>query len=291
MKSKLSKICKVIEEADLYSYNTFKLHSKCKMLLLVDKVVDLKKVINILNEYSVRWFMIGNGSNIILPNYYDGVVIKYCNNEYKLDNDLLYVSSGVMLNKIASEVSNMGYAGLDFATGIPGTIGGSIVGNAGAYGSSISNVLVSASVYDGKDIYEISNEDFEFKYRDSKLKGKHDVVILSAVFKLEKADKEELKKVILERTNKRIETQDLANPSNGSVFRNPDGFAAGKLIDDLGLKGYRVNDAVVSKKHANFIINEGNATSKDIIELIDIIKSKVKDEYNIELHLEQEIIL
>lgn len=290
MKSKLSKICNVIFDADLYSYNTFKLHSKCRMLLLVNDDGNLKSVIDILNKNHLNWFVIGNGSNIILPNYYDGAIIKYCNYDYKIENDCLYVSSGCMLNKIASDISNLGYAGLDFATGIPGTIGGSIVGNAGAYGSSISNVLISAIVYDGENVYEMSNEDFEFSYRQSKLKGRRDIVILSAVFKLEKADKNELKKLIVERMNKRMETQDLNNPSNGSVFRNPEGLAAGKLIDDLGLKGYRVNGAMVSMKHANFIINDGNATADDIIKLIDIVKSKVKNQYDIELHLEQEII-
>lgn len=290
MIEKINKICNVIEDADLYSYNTFKLHSKCKGLVIVNNESDLKSIIDILNGESSKWFIIGNGSNIILPSYYDGIIIKYNNTEYKVESDRLYVSSGCMLNKVASEMCNLGYTGFEWATGIPGTIGGSVVGNAGAYLSSISEILISATVYDGKSVYEMSNSDFNFEYRNTCLKGRRDIVVLSAVFKLEKGNIDEIKALVLDRTNRRIASQDLKNPSNGSVFRNPEGFAAGKLIDDLGLKGFSVNDAMVSNIHANFFINKGNASSEDIIELIDIVKSKVKDEYDIELHLEQEII-
>ena len=195
-----------------------------------------------------------------------------------------------MLNRVASEISAKSYTGWEWATGIPGTLGGSIVGNAGAYKSSISELLIKATVYDGKKIYEMTNEDFKYEYRNSSLKGKRNIMILSAEFKLTKGDNKEIRDLIFDRTKRRIETQDLKNPSNGSVFRNPEGLSAGKLIDDLGLKGLSVNDAMVSKIHANFIINNGNATSEDIVELINIVKSKVKEHYDIELHLEQEII-
>lgn len=290
MIEKINEICNVIEEADLFSYNTFKLHSKCKGLVLVNNETDLKSVIEILNSYSSKWFILGNGSNVILPSYYDGIIIKYCNSEYRIEEDKLYVSSGCMLNKIASEMCNLGYTGFEWATGIPGTIGGSIVGNAGAYLSSISEILISATVYDGKSVYEMNNSDFNFEYRNTCLKGKRDIVVLSAVFKLEKGNVDEIKALVLDRTNRRIASQDLKNPSNGSVFRNPEGFAAGKLIDDLGLKGYSVNDAMVSNIHANFIINNGKANSEDIIKLINIVRDKVKEEYDINLYLEQEII-
>lgn len=288
MIKELNKICEVYEDFDLCQYNTFKLHSKCKAFLIVKTVEELKRVIDVIKDS--KWFVIGNGSNIILPEYYDGFIIKYDNTEYKIESDKLYVSSGCMLNKIASEVSNLGYTGFEWATGIPGTIGGSVVGNAGAYLSSISNVLISATVYDGKNIYEMSNSDFNFEYRNSCLKGRHDIVVLSCVFKLEKGNLEEIKALILDRTNRRIASQDLKNPSNGSVFRNPEGVAAGKLIDDLGLKGTSINDAVVSTIHANFIINSGNAKSEDIINLIELVRTKVKEGYDIDLHLEQEII-
>ncbi len=287
---KLKKICEVKENYDLVSYNTFKLHSICKAFVIAITEKELIKVCEILFNSNEKYLVIGNGSNIILPKYFDGFIIKYCNNLYDIKNNTLSASSGCMLNRVASEMSAMCYTGWEWATGIPGTLGGSIVGNAGAYKSSISDLLIKARVYDGKEIYEMSNEDFKYEYRNSSLKGRRDIVILSAEFKLTKGDNDQIRDLIFDRTKRRIETQDLKNPSNGSVFRNPEGLSAGKLIDDLGLKGLSVNDAMVSKIHANFIINTGNATSKDIIKLIKIVKEKVKEHYDIELHLEQEII-
>ena len=195
-----------------------------------------------------------------------------------------------MLNKLSNKVSNMGYKGLEWACGIPGSIGGSIVGNAGSFKSSISEVLISATLFNGKKIIEMSNEELKFQYRDSILKHKKNLIVLSCKIKLEKYDANELKKIILENNQKRVSTQDLINPSNGSVFRNPEGYSAGKLIDDLGFKGYKINDAMVSLKHANFIVNTGNAKSEDIIKLIKKVKKEVKKQYNIDLVLEQEII-
>ena len=291
MEEKLDKICKIYKNFDMYSNNTFRLHSIRKYFIKIEGIEQLKKIINILKEYNSKWFVIGNGSNVILPSYYDGVIIKLEGlNNYKIENNVLYAESGCMLNKIASIVSNQEYTGFEWATGIPGTIGGSVVGNAGAYLKSISDLLISAIVYDGEHIYEMSNEDFKYKYRDSILKGNHNIVVLSCKFKLEKGNINEIKSLITDRTNRRLATQDLKNPSNGSVFRNPETVPAGKLIDDAGLKGTRVNDAQVSEIHANFIINKANATSEDIIKLIDIVKTKVKDVYDIDLYLEQELI-
>lgn len=291
MEEKLNKICKLYKDFDMYSNNTFRLHSKTKYFIKVKNIEQLKDIIYILKEYNSKWFVIGNGSNVILPSYYDGVIIKLEGlNNYKIENDILYTEAGCMLNKIATIVSNKEYTGFEWATGIPGTIGGSVVGNAGAYLKSISDLLITATVYDGEKIYEMSNEDFEYEYRNSILKGNHNIIVLSCKFKLEKGNIDQIKTLINDRTNRRIATQDLKNPSNGSVFRNPESVPAGKLIDDAGLKGTCVNDAQVSKIHANFIINKSNATSEDIIKLIDIVKTKVKDIYDIELHLEQEII-
>ena len=291
MIEELSKICKCLSEVNMKKYNTYRLVNHAKIMVFPNNVEELKEVVNIINKNKSKSFVIGNGSNIILPEYYDGVIINLSNfNKYEIKDDILTVESGVMLNKLATVVSNMGYAGLDFATGIPGTIGGSINGNAGSFGSSISEVLIDATIFDGKKVIVLENKDFKFDYRYSILKDKKNYMVLSARIRLTKADVEELKEVILERTNKRIASQDLSHPSNGSVFRNPEGLAAGKLIDDLGLKGYSVGDAMVSYKHANFIINNGHATTENIIDLIDKIKKDVKDHYDIDLHLEQEII-
>ncbi len=195
-----------------------------------------------------------------------------------------------MLNKLANELSSKGYTGIEWATGIPGTIGGAIYGNAGAYKSSMSEILVDVTLLDNENIITLKNEKLEFNYRDSLLKHRKNLIVLSCNMKLEKGNIDEIKKTIEERTLKRIETQPLEYPNCGSVFRNPEGMAAGKLIDDSGLKGYTEGGAKISEKHANFIINYDNATSEDIIKLIELIKDKIKKNYNIDLVLEQEII-
>ena len=292
MIDKLKKICRLEENVDLKKYNTFKLESKSLGMIFPKDEDELIKVVDILKKSKSKFFVIGNGSNIILPEFYDGIIINLSNfNKYELKDDIVYAQSGVMLNMLASKITNLGYSGLDFATGIPGTIGGSIYGNAGCFGSSMSKVVISARLFDGKKIIELNNKDLKFEYRSSLLKDKKkDWIILSCKLKVEKGNLEELKALVLDRTNKRISSQDLVHPSNGSMFRNAEGLIAGKLIDDLGLKGFKIGDAMVSPIHANFIVNDGNATSEDIIKLVDKIKKDVKKEYNVDLVLEQEII-
>ncbi len=291
MINELKSICEIKENFDLKKYNTFKLECTTKYFIEPNNEEELIKIIDILNNNKSKYMIIGNASNIILPPYYDGVIIKLTNlNSYRLEDDIVYCEAGCMLNKLANEITSKGYSGLDFAVGVPGTIGGAVYGNAGCYGSSIGEVLISATIYNGKDIVELDNSKLDFKYRYSILKEKKDWIVLSCKFKVEESNLEELKALVLERTNKRIASQDLSHPSNGSVFRNPEGYASGKLIDDLGLKGYKIGGAMVSYKHANFIINEDNATQEDILKLIDKIKKDVKDNYDIDLILEQEII-
>ena len=291
MIKELNEICKTIENADLTKYNTYRLNSFCDALVLVKSVDELKSVLEVIKKYKSKYFVIGNGSNVIIPEHYDGVIIKLELKDYKIDNDIVEVESGCMINKLANELINLGYAGLDFACGIPGTVGGSIYGNAGAYGSDISQTLISVKVLDGNKIVELSNKDLEFGYRTTMFKtSKKRYVILSAKFKLEHGNKEELLSVCKERMQKRLASQDLEHPSCGSVFRNPEGDAAGRLIDAAGLKGYSIGGASVSYKHANFIINSNKATYTDIVKLIKYIQKQIKKIYDIDLILEQQII-
>ena len=154
----------------------------------------------------------------------------------------------------------------------------------------MSDIIKDVTILDNDKVIKLSNQELEFNYRTSILKNKKDFIVLSCNINLEKGNIDEIKKTIEERTLKRIETQPLDYPSCGSVFRNPEGMSSGKLIDDLGLKGYQIGGAKISEKHANFIINYNNATSEDIIKLIELIKNKIKKNYNIDLVLEQEII-
>ena len=289
MIEELSKICNVLEKENIK--NTFKLDSKCYAMIKPNNVDELIEVISIINKYNYKYIVLGNASNVILPPYYSGIVIKLDNfNNYEIKDNVLYVESGVMINKLANDLINMGYKGLDFAVGIPGTIGGCVYSNAGCYGSSIDKVLISAKVFNGKEVIELSNQDLEFDYRDSLLKRRKNYIVLSCKFQLTTDDVYKLKSEAKERSVKRMISQDLTHPSNGSVFRNPKDASAGKLIDEANLKGCSVNDAMVSLIHANFIINNGNATQKDIVSLIKIVKDKIKEENGIDLILEQEII-
>lgn len=289
MIEKLKSKFECIENASLLNYNTYRLDTKCKLLVFPRDIFEFQEIMYILN--GSKYFILGNGSNIILPDYYDGVVIKlkYFNN-YNIFDEYIEVDSGVMINKLSMELSKLGYKGFEWASGIPGTIGGCIYNNAGCYGSEISDNLIDVTVFCDNKIYRLRKDELSFSYRNSTFKMNNKFVILKAKFKFEKGDPEELLDLIKVRTNKRIESQPLEYPSCGSVFRNPEGLIAGKLIDEANLKGKCVGGAMVSNKHANFIINNGNATPEDIIKLINEIKNTIKKNYNIDLVLEQEII-
>ena len=179
MIEKLSKICETIENIDLKSYNTFRFDCKAFAMIKPSNEKELIDAINVIKENNYKYFVIGNGSNIILPEYYNGIIINLEKfNKYEIKDDILNVESGCMLNKIATEISYKGYKGLEFASGIPGTVGGSVVGNAGAFNSSISEVLLSIKVYDGKSIKELSNKDLKFEYRNSMLKNNKNIIVL-----------------------------------------------------------------------------------------------------------------
>lgn len=276
---------------DLTNYNTMKLISKCYMMMHPNNVDELKSVISVIKKYKYKHIVLGNGSNIILPKYYDGIVIKLDKfNKMNINDRNIYVESGYMINKLASEVSSLGYTGLEWATGIPGTVGGAIYSNAEAYKCPISDIVKYVTIFDGNNIKTFSNKDVKFEYRSSIFRHKKNLIILSCNIEVNKGDADTIKELIAERTKRRMDTQPLTVPSCGSVFRNPENAFAGKLIEDLGYKGYKVGGAKVSDKHANFIINDGNSNGEDVIKLINKIKKDVKKTYNINLILEQEIV-
>ncbi len=285
----LDEFGEVTVNIDLYEYNTYKVHSIAKYLIIVDNIVKLTKLINYLNAENLKYFVIGNGSNIILPSFYDGVVIKLNINDLEIKNDKVIVGASYMINRLSMDSINHNLSGLEWASGIPGTIGGSIYGNAGAYNDSISNYVEEIEVLENNHIKILKKNDIFFEYRSSSLQ-KRNLIILKATLKLKKGNKDESLALVNDRLQRRINTQPLDYPSAGSVFRNPDGFYAGKLIEDLNLKGTTIGGAKISEKHANFIINTGSATGENIIELINLIRTKVKEKYQIDLILEQKII-
>lgn len=282
----------ILENVNLKNYNTYKIGGTAKYLIKPYNIEKLKELINFLNINNYKYFIIGNGSNIILPDEdYDGVVIILDNiNNIEYKNDYVRVEAGCNLNVFINNLINNNYSGLENLFGIPGTIGGAIVQNAGCYGTAISDNLISITYLENDKIIEIGKEDCNFSYRNSLFKDNKNKIILSCEFKLNNGNKDDMLNIIRTNMLKRKNNQPLEYPNAGSVFRNPESISAGKLIEENNLKGYNINGAFVSEKHANFIINKNNATSKDIKELIKYIQETIYKNEKIELILEQEII-
>ena len=281
------------EDASLKRYNTYRIDVKCKFLVFPKNKEEFRDLVKYLDEHEEKYIVLGNGSNVILAfDYYDGVVILLNQlNEIKIDGVEVTVEAGYSLQKLALETSNMGLEGLEFATGIPGLVGASIAMNAGAYNSSLSDVVTSVLVLNSDyEFVEMSSTELGFSYRDSIFKKNKNLYIVLANIKLEQGDEQEILERVSKRRVKRLETQPLDMPSAGSVFRNPIGMHAGELIENCGLKGFSIGGAMVSDKHANFIVNSGGATGKEVVQLIDKVKETIFEEYQVELVLEQIII-
>lgn len=281
------------EEISLKKYNTYRLDTIVKYLVFPDNKDKLRVLLKFLTTNNVKYVVLGNGSNVIFANdYYDGVVIllhKF--NKLQVDNNMVLVEAGYSLSKLALDVSKKGLSDLEFAASIPGFVGASVVMNAGAYNSSMEDVVVSVVALDPEfNFVELSKEELGFSYRSSLFKKQKGYIIISVLMKLNFGNSDELLETINLRRVKRLESQPLEMPSAGSVFRNPDGFYAGELIEKCGLKGYKIGGASVSLKHANFIVNDGNAKGSDIVSLINKIKEDVKVKFGVEL-LEEQIII
>ncbi len=281
----------VLENVDLKKYTTYKVGGTGKLLVLPDNTSKLIELLEYIKKNNIKYKIIGNGSNLIFVNDFDGILIKLDKlNEIIISDNEIVAGAGVSLIGLALKVSRMGLKGMEFAPGIPGTIGGAIYMNAGAYKSDMASIIENVKLIDkNNNIVVLNKEELEFGYRKSILQRKK-YVCIEATFKLEHGNVDEIMELIEKRKQKRIETQPLEYPSAGSVFRNPENGYAWQYIDDIGYKGKRIGDAVVSSKHANFIINVGNATGSDIKKLIYDIKTKVKDKYNVDLKIEQEIV-
>jgi len=274
-------------------HTTYKVGGTCKYFITPKDLEELIDLLKYLRDNSIKYMVLGNGSNTIFSSKeYDGVIINLNNiNDMKIDGEKIYVEAGYQLIKLSMDALNNSLSGLEFAAGIPGNIGGAIFMNAGAYKSDMSELVETVTFLDENlELKTLKNEELDFSYRKS-IFQKNNYIIISTVLKLNKGDKEEIKALMDKRKARRLESQPLEYPSAGSVFRNPsEDIFAGKLIEDLGLKGYKIGGAKISEKHANFIINDGDATGEDIKALIDLVKAKVKEKYNIDLHVEQRFI-
>lgn len=276
----------------LSEYVNFKVGGPADILLIPNSKEQVIKSIKICKENNIPFYLIGNGSNILVRDGgFRGVVLSLKNvkNIY-VDGEKIEAECGVMLKEVSDKAIENSLTGFEFACGIPGTIGGAVFMNAGAYDGEISKVIESAEVIDENcNIIRLSREELDFGYRSS-LVMKKGYTVLSAVFKLEKGQVKTIKELIEDLTNKRESKQPLEYPSVGSTFKRPTGYFAGKLIQDAGLKGYSIGGAAVSEKHSGFVINKGNATAKDITDLIKHIQDEVKRQFGVDLHPEVRII-
>ena len=274
-------------------HTTYKVGGNCKYFITPKDLNELIDLVKYLREKNIKYMILGNGSNTIFSSKeYDGVIINLTNlNSMSIDKNIITVEAGYQLIKLSMDALNNSLSGLEFAAGIPGNVGGAVFMNAGAYKSDMSNLIKTVTFLDENiELQTLKNEELEFSYRKS-IFQKRNCIILSTVLELTPGNKDEIKELMDKRKERRIESQPLDYPSAGSVFRNPsEDIFAGKLIEDLGLKGYKIGGAMISEKHANFIINVGDATGEDIKSLIDFVKTKVKEKYDIDLHVEQRFI-
>ncbi len=274
------------------NHTSFKVGGPADMMVFPNSYESTKKVIDFCKAKNVNYFILGNGSNLLVKDGgIRGVVIKFAKlNEIFVEEDKMIVQSGARLCDVAKHALKNGLRGFEFASGIPGSIGGATAMNAGAYDGEMSKVVHSVLVINDKgELITLSKEEMEFEYRISAIL-KYNYVVLEVTLQLEQGDKTVIGGRIDELTKKRSDRQPLEYASAGSTFKRPEGYFAGKLIQDAGLKGVHVGDAEVSEKHSGFIINKGNATSKDLLDLIELVKARVYEKFQVELHTEVRIV-
>ena len=276
----------------LRKHCTFGIGGTARFFVTPTSTYEMLNLVRCLGETNIKWKVVGNCSNLLfMDSGYDGVIISTLKlkDVCDLGEGNLVASAGTMLPSLSKEVADIGLSGLEFASGIPATVGGAIVMNAGAYGSCMSNIVKSVTYFNGEKIVVGDCSSLAFDYRDSIFKRNSEYVIMFCELSLKQSTKECVNREVERIKTLRSKSQPTGR-SAGSVFKSIEGVSAGKIIDDCGIKGSVVGDAEVSPKHANFIINKGNATSKDVLELIKLIRSKVNEKCNQELELEIEIV-
>lgn len=284
----------VIKDAPMKKYTSFRCGGNASVLVIPDCVETLKKIIDFCNLKSVKPLIIGNGSNLLVSdNGINGVVIKIGSDISKielLDETTIRCEAGASLKSLCMFALENSLSGLEFAYGIPGTLGGAVYMNAGAYGGEMKDVLVSTTHIDSNGEFgELTQENLKLVYRGSAYTD-NNYTIVSAVMKLKKADKKDIKESMDEKLQKRKDKQPLEYGSAGSTFKRPTGYFAGALIEQSGLKGYTVGGAQVSEKHAGFVINKDNATATDVINLIRDVQKIVYEKHGVKLETEVKII-
>ncbi|MCL1859071.1 MAG: UDP-N-acetylmuramate dehydrogenase [Oscillospiraceae bacterium] len=299
--SEISEYCKqkgciVKKNESLKDYTSFKIGGTADLVVFPDNRENMTGLLKFIKENNINYVILGNGSNVLIcENNFAGIVIitsQMNNIKIDIESENIYAECGISLNKTASTAKENSLSGLEFAYGIPGTLGGAVYMNAGAYGGQIGDVIYSSEYIDTQtlEIRTISAEQHEFAYRESFFSKNKDYIILSSVLKLKHGDIYEIENLMNANMSKRKTKQPLEYPSAGSVFKRGDGYYASKLIEDCGLKGFAVGGAQVSEKHAGFIVNKSGATFADVMNLIEHIKSVIFDKTGINIECEVRII-
>ncbi|MGG1150383.1 UDP-N-acetylmuramate dehydrogenase [Bacillus wiedmannii] len=285
---------RVLVNEALARYTTMKIGGPADILIVPKHVASIEKTLQLVKKYKTKWTVIGRGSNLLVSDLgIEGVVIRLGEGleHLEVEKHRVRVGGGYPLIKLSTLLSRQGLSGLEFASGIPGSVGGAVYMNAGAHKSDISNILSKALIlFENGTIDWLTHEEMEFSYRTSVLQTKRPGIVLEAEFQLQVGEREGIVSVMQKNKDYRRETQPWNHPCAGSIFRNPIPYFAGDLIEKAGLRGYQIGGAQISEMHGNFIINTGGAGAQDVLSLIALIKQTIKDKFGVEMHTEVEII-
>ena len=292
MKNKFEMILdqeRILVDEPMKKHTTFRLGGPADYFLSPSDSAQIKEIIDICREKEISWFILGNGSNLLVSDEgYHGVVIQiYKNmNQVTVDGTRIYAQAGALLSTVSKKAMEEGLTGMEFASGIPGTLGGAAVMNAGAYGGEMKDILVSVTVMtDEGEQKVLKAEELNLGYRTSIIKERG-YIVLDVVLQLQVGDRDTIRNRMEEMKVQRVTKQPLEYPSAGSTFKRPEGYFAGKLIEDAGLRGYRVGGAQVSEKHCGFVINTGDATTSDVVQLIHDVQNIIWNKFKVKLEPE-----
>lgn len=285
-----------MDNVDMREYTSYKAGGRAKKMVIPDSREELCSCLKSLRKEKKKYLLLGNGSNFLVRDGgYSGTVVKlgtgFSDIQAEKKGERLHCGASALLSQAARSAMEFSMTGLEFASGIPGSIGGAVFMNAGAYGGEMKDVIESVEVLDpvSGEFSEIACGDMDFGYRKSRIQKTGEVVI-GVTFSLKRGKKEAIAEVMRDLNERRKQKQPLMYPSCGSFFKRPEGYFAGKLIQDAGLKGLSVGGAQVSEKHAGFIVNRGGATAEDIIRLMRLVQNTVMDKYGVKLEPEVRII-
>lgn len=282
----------VCQNEPMSKHTTFRIGGNADVFVTPETTESLAGVIDYVNENNVPYYVIGNGSNLLVKdNGFRGVIIQLYKkfSEVKVEGNVITAQAGALLSSVAKTAMNNSLAGMECLSGIPGTIGGAVCMNAGAYGGEMKDIVVETKVINNGKIEVIDNESSEFGYRNSRIM-RENMIAVETVIRLEKGNKEEIQAKMSELMSQRNTKQPVELPSAGSTFKRPEGYFAAKLIDDCGLRGYSVGQAQVSPKHCGFVVNNGGATACDVLTLMDNVAEIVYEKFGVKLEPEVRII-